>query len=255
MVRAGLDPDDEFCWLEIASARARVFPSCLLRAHAWMVSTQLWSSRGTKQKHVGQMALGSVVVFEVALSVVVLVMLGSAIKVALGAFVLYWAVSVWLWKRLFSRRASAGANTLIPGAPPLPPPATTEDEGAAAGAFTLLTFNFFQRSPGSPGGADGYGSEEYKDQRVTEFCRQLRANYADLDILCCQVHRQPPPPAGSTTFHVCLYRARFGWRVTHVGGARLPDRRSSFPSGSGGRSVCSPPHARSVSSITCTPRT
>ena len=34
-----------------------------------MIRTQLWSSRGAKQKTIGQASLGSLVVFEVALGI------------------------------------------------------------------------------------------------------------------------------------------------------------------------------------------
>jgi len=63
-------------------------------------------------------------------------------------------------------------------------------ESASRGTkLKLLTFNVFQRSPGSPGGADGYLSEEYKDQRLDGFCRRLEDSpeYGDsLDLICCQ---------------------------------------------------------------------
>ena len=84
---------------------------------------------------------------------------------------------------MFTRCSNSGEIPNVEGA------SRTEDESHPPDTFNLLNYNVFQRSPGSPGGADGYLTEEFKDQRLEELCRRLEnsSEYgASLDLICCQ---------------------------------------------------------------------
>lgn len=86
---------------------------------------------------------------------------------------------------MFTRRTNSGDIPNTDDSPNAPSSA----QARATLEFNLLNYNVFQRSPGSPGGADGYLSEEFKDQRLEELCRRLENSPeygASLDLICCQ---------------------------------------------------------------------
>ena len=57
---------------------------------------------------------------------------------------------------------------------------------ASANSLRLLTYNMFLRPPGTPGSAHGYGSEEFKDERLAQFFRLLEKEAPECQVLCLQ---------------------------------------------------------------------
>jgi len=164
---------DELAW-KIAAHRATVFPGWFVPLHAAALRAT-GSGRGWHGT-IGRSAVAFAVVFEIVSALLTLLYLGVA------AWAAYTVILVMAWKRLFARSENGG-RILPPGVSAAP----AQPQAASAATLNVLNFNLFQRSPGSPGGADGFLSEEYKDQRLDEFCARLaQPELRDLDVLCCQ---------------------------------------------------------------------
>lgn len=199
--------EDRALWLAIARQRARVFPVCLIGIHARLMRCT-GSGRGFHGT-IGRMLVASAVLFEIVSALYVVAFVGVLPWAAYTVFlVLSWklvrhclthssqhtssrqhcafpttSAECLVRTQLFTRRNNGGEIPSLPGRHG----ATTSAD--PRNTLNLLNFNVFLRSPGSPGGADGYLTEEFKDQRLEALCRRLESSPeygASLDLICCQ---------------------------------------------------------------------
>lgn len=79
------------------------------------------------------------------------------------------------------------SSPLPPGLSDMPSPTSVQFPGSSRKSFQILQYNVFLRCPASPGGAQGYGTEEYKDSRLEQIIARLgSAKYQNLDAVCVQ---------------------------------------------------------------------
>ena len=90
-------------------------------------------------------------------------------------------IILFCWKRGFTRTVPSREHGFaISGA------ADKHEERCPQPTLRVLTYNLFLRPPGTPGSAHGYGSEEFKDERLETFFEMLDSEAGEVDVLCLQ---------------------------------------------------------------------
>ncbi len=201
----GSAAEEPALWLPIAQQRAATFPGWFIGTHARLLRCT-GSGRGWHGT-TGRFLVAFAVLFEVVSALYINLFVGILPWAAYTVFlVLSWklvrrclihitstvsapvypdlnSAEMFVCLQLFARRTNSGEIPKVEGR------TGTADSTHPGDTLNLLNYNVFQRSPGSPGGADGYLSEEFKDQRLEELCRRLESSPeygASLDLICVQ---------------------------------------------------------------------
>mmetsp|Transcript_102859 Transcript_102859/g.235931 ORF Transcript_102859/g.235931 Transcript_102859/m.235931 type:complete len:474 (-) Transcript_102859:229-1650(-) len=159
-------------WQELASRRCVVFPKFAITAYDWLTSP------GVAQVVHPRLGFGSqYLTKKVLMGVLVVhaVWLSTAFYLGWLQLLFSLCLGVALWKRLFARHP--GDRHQIYEVHDLP---------KAGSSLDVLSFNLFLRSPASPGGSAGYGTEEYKDQRLDQIVSRIVLEHQGCDVVCVQ---------------------------------------------------------------------